>query len=231
MPNNNFIRCVAAAAAVSCLCPTPASAEMVLSKVIVDLRPGQPASDDIEVWNSGPDRLYVVAEPSEIQAAGTEAQTRVAVTDPAKSGLVVSPQRMILEPGQRRLVRIAAVLPRAGSDRVYRVAIKPVAGRVTSTSDALKVFVGYDVLVIQRPNQLTGDLAAAREGKSLSISNRSNTAWEIYDGKQCDERGTNCVTLPATRLYPRADFRIALRYDTAVEYRVTNGMQTLLKRF
>ena len=121
MPNNNFIRCVAAAAAVSCLCPTPASAEMVLSKVIVDLRPGQPPSDDIEVWNSGPDRLYVVAEPSEIRAAGTEAQTRVAVTDPAKSGLVVSPQRTAIVERVRRQTGLRAChYDGAPSDRQVR---------------------------------------------------------------------------------------------------------------
>ena len=41
---------------------TPAQADMVLSKVIVDIPGGRPARDDIEVWNDGPERIYVVAE-------------------------------------------------------------------------------------------------------------------------------------------------------------------------
>src|SRR5262245_59380906 len=36
--------------------PPPASAEIVLSEVIVDLSPSAPPREDVEVWNNGPER-------------------------------------------------------------------------------------------------------------------------------------------------------------------------------
>ena len=110
----------------------PAQAEMVLSQVIVDMQPGKPSHDDIEVWNDGPERMYVVAESAQIQSPGTPAERRVRIADPALSGLLVTPQRMVLEPGQRRIIRVAALLPRDLSERIYRITVKPVAGPVTA---------------------------------------------------------------------------------------------------
>ena len=82
----------------------PAMGEMVLSQVIVDLLPAKPPRDDIEVWNDGDERLYVSAEPFEIRAAGTPAETRSPAGTPEESGLLVAPQRLILEhePAWRR---------------------------------------------------------------------------------------------------------------------------------
>ncbi|HYD05125.1 MAG TPA: hypothetical protein VEC60_05345 [Reyranella sp.] len=211
--------------------PAPAQAEMVLSKVIVDLQPGQRSSEDIEVWNDGSDTLYVAAEPYQILEPGTVDQHREPARDPGVSGILVSPQRLVLEPGQRRIVRVAAVLPKAERDRIWRVTIKPVAGPLSSTGDALKLYVGYDVLVLQRPGAVTGDIGASRSGNTLRLSNRTNTAWEVFAGRQCDASGANCRSLPATRLYAGADWDVTLPYATDVEYKVTNGRTTQTRRF
>jgi len=211
--------------------PGAARAEMVLSKVIVDLQPGQRSSEDIEVWNDGSDTLYVAVEPFEILEPGTIAQHREPARDPRTSGILVSPQRLVLGPGQRRIVRVAAVLPKAERDRIWRVTIKPVAGPLSSTGDALKLYVGYDVLVLQRPAAVTGEIEATRSGNALRLSNRTNTAWEVFDGRQCDAAGANCRSLPATRLYAGADWEVELPYTTAVEYKVTEGRKTQTRQF
>lgn len=179
-----------------------AHAEMILSQVIVDLLPGKPPRDDIEVWNDGPERMYVSAEPFEIRAAGTPGEQRVAAGLPEESGILVSPQRLVLASGERRTVRIAAIGARPASDRVYRVAIKPVAGAVSADESALKVFVGYDTLVIIRPEKFAGDLVGQRTGHSLVLRNDGNTAQELFDGRQCDGGGGNCQALPAKRSIP-----------------------------
>ena len=129
----------------------PAGANIVLSQVILDLVPGTPTAQDIEVWNNSSDRSYVIAEPTEVIAPGQPDERREANPNPEISGLLVTPQRMILEPGQRRLIRVSAVAPRRAQDRIYRVAIKPVAGDITASETALKLLIGYDVLVIYRP--------------------------------------------------------------------------------
>jgi P pilus assembly chaperone PapD len=220
-----------ATAALFALTAAPAQAEMVLSQVIVDLQPGKPSHDDIEVWNDGPERMYVVADPAQVQSPGTPAERRVTVADPAVSGLLVTPQRMVLEPGQRRIIRLAALLPRDMTERVYRVTVKPVAGPVTAETTALKVLLGYDVLVLLRPQRIAGEVTATRNGRKLVFRNESNTAQEIYEGKQCDAAGKNCRELPATRLYAGAQWTVNLDYDTPAEYRLTAGNGSSVKRF
>jgi P pilus assembly chaperone PapD len=208
-----------------------AQAEMVLSQVIVDLMPGKPLRDDIEVWNNGSERMYVAADPFEIRNPGTPEEQRVAAADPEQSGLLVAPQRLVLEPGERRLVRIAATGPRPATDRVYRVAIKPVAGAVTADRTALKVLVGYDTLVIVRPAQFTGDVTGRRDGKTLVLTNTGNTAQELFAGRQCNANGQDCRNLPAKRLYPGATWRQPLPYDTQVAYKAGIGGQVRERQF
>jgi P pilus assembly chaperone PapD len=174
--------------------PITARAELVLSQVIVDLQAGQPAREDIEVFNSGTERLYVAADPFMIQNPGRDDQARLPATDPQASGILVSPQKLILEPGERRLIRIAAVAPRPSEDKVYRISIRPVAGEVIGDVDALKVFVGYDALVLYRPDAVLGRL-----------------------------QGTWNGTLPGKRLYPGTTWEQPLPYRTPVTYKVAVG--------
>lgn len=208
-----------------------ASAELVLSQAVVDLGPDKPARENIELFNSGTDRLYVAADPFEIRNPGAADQQRTPAANPQEAGLLVTPQRLILEPGERRLVRIAAVAPRPASDRVYRVTIRPVAGEVSANADALKVFVGYDVLVIYRPATVTGALAAHREGGRLVIENRSNTSQELFDGRQCDGTGGECRALIGSRLYPGRQWEQMLPYAGPVTYQVAVGDQISRAQF
>jgi P pilus assembly chaperone PapD len=195
-----------------------AQAEMVLSQVIVDLLPGKPPRDDIEVFNDGPERMYVSAEPFEIRNPGTAREQRVPADDPQASGLLVSPRKLVLEPGERRIVRVAAIGERSAQDRVYRVAIKPVAGPITAEKSALKVFVGYDALVLVRPATIAGEVTGSRQGKALTLTNAGNTARELFDGRQCNAAGKDCRPLPAKRLYPGVTWQQTLPFDTPVTY-------------
>src|SRR5262245_40543210 len=54
----------------------PASAEIVLSEVIVDLSPSAPPREDVEVWNNGSERAYVAVEPAEIRSPGMPDEIR-----------------------------------------------------------------------------------------------------------------------------------------------------------
>ena len=208
-----------------------ANAEMVLSQVIVDFLPGKPLREDIEVWNSGEERMYVSAEPFRIVAPGTPQEQRVALSLAEDSGLLVSPQRLVLEPGERRLIRVAALGGRPQSDAVYRLAIRPVAGAVTAETDALKVFVGYDALVIVRPERVVEDLRAEHGRRTLRLRNMGNTAQELFDGKQCDASGSDCRQLPAKRLYPSVEWELPLPFDTPVTYKAAVGPTVSERRF
>lgn len=223
------------AAALAALCAgltaTPATAELVLNQVIVDLAPDKVPRLDIEASNTGKDRIYVVAEPAEIVKAGKPDEKRVAEPDPARLGLLVTPQKMILEPGERKLVRIASIAPRGPVERIYRVTVKPVIGDVAATGTALKILVGYDVLVIVRPTAMTATVTGTRNGDSLVLTNTGTTNVEIYDGKQCDASGASCTPLRARRLYAGASLQQTIDPARPVDYRIKIGETVSLKRF
>ena len=203
----------------------PAKAEMVLDKVVVDLGQTGKERQDIEVWNAGSERIYVLAELSEILDPGTPAESRRAVSDPEVSGLFISPLKMILEADERRIIRIVAVGPRQAKDRIYRLAVKPVAGPVLSDESALKIFVGYDALVLYRPEKISGTIQASFEDGKLVLENHTNTAQSLFEGRQCDGDEAQCVELPSKRLYAGASWIIDLPYNTKVQYYAQSGDQ------
>lgn len=200
-----------------------AHAEMVLSQVIVDLLPNEPRGD-IEVFNDGPERMYVAADPFEIVDAGTPEERRIQVAaDPEQAGLLVSPRKIVLAPGERQTIRVAAIGERPETDRVYRLAIRPVAGPLQADQSALKVLVGYDALVLVRPATQIDDVSSVRDGRSLTLTNAGNTAQELFDGRQCDASGGDCRSLPAKRLYPGGSWQQTLPFDTPATYKSAIG--------
>ncbi|MDQ0837406.1 fimbrial biogenesis chaperone [Sphingomonas faeni] len=211
---------VAAAIAIAGTWATPAYADLVLSQVVVDMLPNAAPRVDVEASNTGKERMYVVAEPSEIVDPGKPEERRQASPDPAVTGLLVTPQKMILEPGERKLLRIAAVAPRGARDRIYRVTVKPVTGEITAAGSALKVLVGYDMLVIVRPTVLSGTITGQRNGASLALANTGSTNVEIYDGRQCDANGKDCRALPPKRLYAGASWTQSIDPARRVDYKI-----------
>ena len=107
----NFARSALMGTAVvaSFVVAAPAGADIVLSELIVELQPGKQTRDDIEVWNNSSDRAFVAVEPREIINPGLPGQSARQDPDPEKFGILVNPARMILEGGQRKLIRIAAI--------------------------------------------------------------------------------------------------------------------------
>jgi P pilus assembly chaperone PapD len=196
---------------------TSARAELVLSELIVDLQPGKQVREDVEIWNNSPDRSFVAVEPREIINPSLPSERAYRDPDPEKLGLLVSPSRMILEPGQRKLIRIAAIYANVEKEHVYRVTVKPVVGGIQSNDSGLKIVVGYDVLVLVRPAQPLANVTASRTDRKLSFSNSGNVSVELVDGRQCTAHG-QCTQLPGKRLYPGASWTVELQTDQPAEY-------------
>jgi P pilus assembly chaperone PapD len=207
------------------LAPQVASAEIVLSQLVVDIAPGKAARGDIEVWNNDKERAYVVVEPSEVLQPGTPAERRVAERNPEKLGLLVTPARMILEPGQRKLLRISPIGGFPQRERVYRVTVKPTVGSVETNVTGLKLLIGYDVLVLLRPGGAPGHLTGRRDGNQLVIRNDGGTSVELSAGKACKGK-TDCRELPAKRLYAGAEWRVDVPAGATVEYAVVSPTGT-----
>ena len=209
----------------------PAHAELILSQLIVDLQPDKDSRQDIEAWNNGEERAYVAGEPSEILNPGTASESRRTDPDPEKLGLLVSPARMILEPGQRKLIRLGDIAPPADRERVYRVTVKPVAGQLSSNQSGLKILVGYDVLVLVRPVQPQPNISASRAGDVVTFRNDGNVSVELVDGRECDASGKLCSNLPGKRLYAGAQWSEAIKPGRHPEYELRSPGQSLRKVF
>lgn len=201
MFNRTFFTAAAFALTAALLPVSQASAELVLSQLVVNLEPGKDARQDIEVFNSGSDVLYVAVEPREIIGAGTSKPSFRQDPDPEKLGLLASPARIVLEPGERRLLRIAAITDPLDRERVYRVTVKPVVGQLSSERGGLKILVGYDVLVLVRPTTANPQVTATRSGDVLTLRNTGNVSVELTGGSQCDAARKRCDPLPGGRLY------------------------------
>ena len=201
----------------------PASAELSVSQLVVELKPGAARAADIELYNDSEERSYISVEPREIIAAGLGQENPLLSPDPGKLGLLVSPTRLVIEPGQRRRLRIAAVGPVPPRERVYRVTVKPVSGEVSGTQSGLKLLVGYDLLVLVRPPAGKPQLEIDRKAGTLTIANRGAASVELAEGKQCDAQGNSCKPLPGTRLYAGASWAQQLPMPGAGEYRVRSA--------
>ena len=213
----------AVAALVSAVLPASATrADIVLSQLIVDLQSGKHDREDVEIWNNGPERAYVAVEPREIIDPGQASQSSRQDPDPQTLGLLVAPARMILEPGQRKLMRIASIAPDNGRERVYRVTVKPVAGRLSSSDSGLKVLVGYDALVLVRPGAAHPSVTGTRTGNRLTLQNDGNVSVELVRGRQCGSSGKDCRDLPGKRLYAGAQWTQTLPSSGPVEYRIVS---------
>lgn len=208
----------------------PVSAQIALNRIILDFS-GEQSRQDIEVVNNGEETAFVVVEPARIDQPGSPEEQRVTARDPNELGLLVTPNRLVLEPGERKLVRIAVIEPAAIVDRIYRVTVKPVLGEVRATETSLKLLVGYDVLVIVRPGGAAPDLNFERQGRRIIVTNNGNTNALLSEGRQCDASGGNCTDLPSKRLYAGARWQLELETDAPAEYYVSAGSGVTVAQF
>lgn len=220
---NTFGRKVGIAAfAISCAV-TPASAELVINQMVVELAQSSRTAD-VLIFNHGKERSYIAIEPIEVLNPGTSDEKRVSNPDPRVLGLLLSSTRLILEPGQKRLVRVAATSIPEDRERIYRVTIKPVTGDVASETSGLKLLVGYEMLVMVKPVRgAPVAVEAQRSGNELTLVNRSNSSVELVDGKHCPDQTANCSALPSKRLYAGARWSQAVSAGGRIEYRALAG--------
>jgi P pilus assembly chaperone PapD len=211
--------------------PGAARAQIALDRLIVELPPRTGATADVEVRNQGEETAYVVVEPAEIVAPGTPDERRREVTDPEALGLLATPSRLVLEPGARRIVRLARLDAPAGAQRVWRVGVRPVSGETTADTSALQILVGYGVLVLGRPETPRAELGAERRGRALVLVNRGNADALLYDGRHCDPGGERCIELPTRRLYADNRWRLELRWDTPAVFTVEGPDGVRERRF
>lgn len=220
MPVTSTLRLTFAGLLLAATLAPAAHAQLALSQLVVDLQQQSQDRADIDISNNGHDRLYVAVEPREILGAGTAHETATTSPDPENLGLLVSPERLILEPGQHRLLRIASIAPPGDRERVYRVTVKPVIGAIVPDSSGLKILVGYDLLVLVRPPTVEPRVTGTRSGDTLTLHNAGNVSVQLVDGKQCAASVGKCDALPDARLYVGEDKTVRVAPNVPASYRL-----------
>ncbi|AQQ66928.1 hypothetical protein Mag101_04205 [Microbulbifer agarilyticus] len=190
----------------SLLVSQPALAAMSLDKIIVYLTDTPNAREDIVVSNPDSDTLYLQTEVYRVDNPGLPNEERVRVVDPKDFRLLVSPPKTVIPPGEQRRIRMMSLESGLQKEVVYRVNFKPVVGDVTSDRTALKILVGYQVLVFVQPEEGASKLAIKRKDGALYLSNSGNINTEVVEAWHCPSAETptqDCRELKIVgRLYP-----------------------------
>lgn len=193
---------------------TPSAAQLVVDRMWVDMRPDSAGREDLVLRNESADRYYVTLVASEILGAGTEAEQRVEIADPEALGLLISPTRLILEPGASRAVRIVNIGQTGAADRVYRLRITPQVTDVDAqvevpegeTGVSIRVLMAYDILVVARPAEARPQIVTVAEPGAILLRNDGNTNTLLLNGEVCPKTArpgdqTTCQSLDDHRLY------------------------------
>lgn len=213
----------------------PAGAAMSLSRAVVLFQPGEPQRQDIVVRNPDAEPIYVKVEAAEIINPGKPDQQRRVPREPEDIDLLVTPNRLVLQPGQEKVVRLVSLKPPGDRERIYRVNLTPIVGKVESeTQMAIKVVVAYDALVVVEPLKPKPSLLARREGRRLTLSNNGNVYVLVSNGKQCPVEGAaedQCLPLQGTRIYPGVEWSIDLPYDQPAFFDIESLQKHERRRF
>ena len=210
--------------AVTCLLQiSTAQAQITVSKSVLEFSSGN-LIQDVEIQNSADYKIFLNMSVAHILDPADISPTRVELTDPRTSPVLVSPKQLLIPPGQRKRLRVILRQPPTDIDSIYRLTIKPFIGDVEISNDdsggkasALKVLLGYDLLLVARPENAQAELDVERTEQYLRFANKGNTNILIRRMIQCDRSGEDCVNLQPNRLYAGETYEVELPKQGSAE--------------
>lgn len=212
-------------------------AGMSLDRNIIHFIPGEPGRADVSVQNKGDEPLYVDTEILEVLHPGTDAESRATVSPGPDLPLLVSPGKMVVQPGRSKLLRVVNLAGHGEKERVFRINVKPVAPPANAKRSGIRLFVGYQLLVFLAPAAAEPDLVASRSDGRLVFENRGNMNFLLHSGRQCPPDvesaaiGERCATFQGSRLYPGNRWAVEIPWATPVEFTVTSGETNTRRQF
>ena len=209
-----------------------ASAQLAIDRIIVDFSPNTPPREDVRLVNtSDEETIYVQSSVVEVINPGQEDEQRVSPADLSDLGLLVSPERLVLPPGAQQLVRLVSLDPSREQERIFRVDFSPVTGEVEAEETFVKLMVGYEALVIVRPDSPNPDIVSNREGNILSLKNKGNTNVFVDHINYCEsDDEESCETISGNRLYADGAWDIELPGDGEIRFNLFDGQNTTTRR-
>ncbi|MFC0226298.1 hypothetical protein [Serratia aquatilis] len=124
-----------------------------LSQAELTIKP-QGRLPELVVENLGDGPLYLSVSQQLLTNPGTQPETLIDVGDTKSPSLLVIPSRLILGPGQKRMMQLS-VLSQPSKTQVWRITFRPqqnihvFSSEATSTRVPLRVSIGYGVVIYQ----------------------------------------------------------------------------------
>ncbi|MBX2823289.1 MAG: fimbria/pilus periplasmic chaperone [Gammaproteobacteria bacterium] len=184
-----------------------AMAQISVNRSVIEFTAADPIQD-IEIKNTGDFKIYLDLKIAEIINPEKATPTRKELDDPRTASMLVSPQQLMVPPGARKRVRVILRDKTHTSDRVFRLSVKPYTGKLKlakttgeAKQSAIKVLIGYDLLLLARPENLDTDLQVTRTQDKIEFVNNGNTNVLLRDIKQCNADKSGCVDMQPNRLY------------------------------
>jgi len=178
--------------------------------------------------------LYLKVEPYKVLNPGAANQQMVALELGADPEFLASPNRVIVAPQGRSIVRMLNLNFDGEEELVYRVNLVPVTppveledNGIDDIESRLEIVIAYQVLVIVLPNDPKPNVVAKREGTRAVFGNDGNANYLLHDGEQCDPANpTVCEVLEDRRVYPGNNWTLELPYDGPFSYTIKthNGL-------
>ena len=183
------------------LCGT-AHANLKLSRFFVEAEQNA-RPQEVFVSNEGNETLYVKVEVEEVIDPQAEApETRTGLT-PEQLGILVSPQRLVINPGEDKRIRVVT-LNAPEEDRFFKVTVTPVVGDIESnTAIGVKLMIAYGLWVFARPEGAKPDIVAEVQDRDLILENTGRTHGEVRSIEYCPKVRTpdqGCSTLDGFRM-------------------------------
>ncbi len=198
------------------LIPAPTYAEISLSQVIIDVAPGEALIRDVELTNLAPEKAYIEVTVYRIENPGQYPMNRTTSGNPTELGLVATPSKLVVAAESARLIRLILLNPPDDQEHVWRISVVPKVGEIADDRTGVKLVIGYEMLVFQRPKDMRIDLKFARLDKALTVTNNGNANVLIPVLSQCSSPDT-CQKSTGTRIYPGLSETFHLQQDAPVD--------------
>ena len=199
-----------------------ALANLKLSDFYVDLHENGRV-DSIYASNQGREILFLKISVAEVVNPGGENQEVRKTASPKELGLLVSPQRLVVKPGEEGRIRMVAMVE-PEQDRFYKITVEPVAGELQSKEQiGVKILVGYSAWAYVRPKGASPSVTGSREGNKLILTNNGSTLAQMMAGKICSA-ASSCEKIEPFRVQAGQQKTIDLPHENApVSFRMTWG--------
>jgi len=204
------------------------SASLLVDKAIVIFDKQTDNKLDITVINDDPDaKLYVKVDAFEVQSPGTMDETLIPFDRTIVPEFIATPNKLVVQPGSKSLVRLMNLIPISDVERIYRINFLPIARPIEleapqvegGVRPVLDIIIAYQVLAIVLPRNPVSVPRIERHKTLVTISNNGNANFLLTRGRQCNPiNAVECSELPHKRIYPGNTWELNLPYDAPFSY-------------